>query len=115
MVRKGKGYIPDRMDIVWIDFNPTRGHEQANLRPALVLSTKAYNQKTHLAVMCPITSRIKGHTFEVAVKEGKVEGVVLADHVRSLDWGDREIRFVQKAPQEVFNKVLDRLHALLFD
>lgn len=115
MVKTKKSYVPDRMDIVWIDFSPTRGHEQANVRPALVLSSKAYNQKTHLAVMCPITSHIKGHAFEVAIREAKVEGVILADHIRSLAFENRKMKFVQKASPEVFDTVRDMLSALLFD
>ncbi len=107
-----KNYIPDRGDLVWMDFNPQLGKEQAGLRPALVLSGQTYN-KIGLMVACPITSKVKGYPFEVLVKAGKVTGAVLADHLRSLDWQSREIRFICKAPKElqikVFNTVLDIL------
>lgn len=109
-----KSYTPNRRDIIWIDFNPTRGHEQSNVRPALVLSEKAYNKKTHLAVVCPITSQIKGHNFEVPINELKVTGAILSDHVRSLDWSTRNVRFIQKASIGVFNEVEEKLSTLLF-
>lgn len=109
-----KKYVPDRMDIVWIDFNPTRGHEQARVRPALVLSPKAYNQKTNLAVMCPITGEAKGYPFEVSVQEKKITGVVLSDHLRSLDWVVRKAKFIQKLPPAVFEEVEAKVQALIF-
>ena len=107
-------YIPNRMDIIWIDFNPTRGHEQSNVCPALVLTEKAYNQKTNLAVVCPITSQIKGNNFEVLIHETKVTGAILSNHVRSLDWSTRKVRFIQKAPVAVFTEVEEKLSTLLF-
>lgn len=80
-----KPYFPDRGDLVWVDLTPTKGREQAKVRPAIVLSPKIYNQKTNLAIMCPITSSSKEYPFEVAVNDKKVSGVILSDHVRSLD------------------------------
>jgi len=112
MVRKL--YIPNQMDIMWIDLNPTRGHEQSSVRPVLVLSERAYNKKTNLAVVCPITSQVKGFNFEVAINDFKVTGVILSDHVRSLDWSRRNIRFIQKASRDVFNEVEEKLSTLLF-
>lgn len=108
-----KLYIPDRGDLVWIDLNSTKGREQAKVRPALVLSPKTYNQKTNLAIMCPITSVIKGYPFEVAVKDKKVSGVILADHVRSLDWKARKAKFVTKAKANVITEVKTKLLLLL--
>jgi len=108
-----QAYIPDRRDIVWIDLNPTRGHEQAKVRPALVLSPRAYNQKTKLALLCPITSEKKGYPFEVAVSAKEVQGVVLADHVRSWAWGERRARFIEKASPKVVQSVIERLQLLL--
>lgn len=112
MVRKG--YIPDRLDIVWIDLNQTRGHEQANVRPALVLSLKKYNEQTGLMVACAITSRIKGYSYEVALKGTKVEGVVLSDQMRNLDWRSRKARFIEKAPLEIFTEIKENIETLLF-
>ena len=80
-------YIPDRGDAVWISFNPQAGHEQAGHRPAVVLSPRAYNQKSGLALFCPITSRIKGYPFEVVLPPDlPVQSAVLCDLVKSLDW-----------------------------
>jgi mRNA interferase MazF len=110
-----KPYVPSRRDIIWIDFNPTRGHEQSSVRPALVLSEKAYNQKTNLAVVCPITSKAKGFGFEVPISELELTGVILSDHVRSLDWSKRNTRFIQKASVEVCNEVEEKLSTLLFN
>jgi len=108
-----KNYIPDRGDLVWIDLNPTKGREQAKVRPALVISPKAYNQKTDLAIMCPITSKQKGYPFEVVVDEKKIVGVVLSDHVRSLDWKVRNVKFITKAQAKVVQEVQAKLLLLV--
>ncbi len=100
-----KKYIPDRGDLVWIDLYPTKGREQAKVRPALVISPKEYNQKTDLAIMCPITSKQKGYPFEVLVNDKKVLGVILSDHVRSLDWKVRNVKFIAKAQTKVIQEV----------
>src|SRR4029077_6896441 len=85
------GSVPERGDIVWITLNPQAGHEQAGRRPAVVLSPIAYNRKVGLAVFCPITNQIKGYPFEVLIPAGlPVTGAVLADQVKSLDWGVRK-------------------------
>jgi mRNA interferase MazF len=82
-------YVPDAGDVVWLQFHPRTGHEQAGHRPALVLSPAAYNRKTGLMLCCPMTTRIKGYPFEVAVA-GNPAGGVLADQVKSLDWKVRK-------------------------
>ena len=82
-------YVPARGDVVWLDFDPQARHEQAGRRPALVLSTAAYNARSSLMVCCPVTSQIKGYPFEVPAAGSRVAGVVLADQVRSLDWPQR--------------------------
>jgi mRNA interferase MazF len=112
MVKKG-AFVPDRGDVVWIDLNPIKGHEQAHTRPALVLSPKAYNQKKGMIIACPITSQIKGYPFEVAVDEKKVSGVVLADQVRSLDWRNRNVKFIQKVRRSVYEEVAGKLSILI--
>ena len=106
-------YAPERGDIVWIDFNPTRGHEQGRKRPALVLSLKLYNQKGGMMIACPITSKIKQYPFEVELKTKKLNGAILADHVRNLDWRTRRIAFIQKAPPEILNQVQEHIIQLL--
>lgn len=108
-----KTYIPDRGDLVWVDLNPTKGREQAKVRPAIVVSPKNYNQKTNLALMCPVTSVQKGYPFEVAVKDKKVSGVVLADHVRSLDWKARNVKFIARAKSKVMQEVQTKLLLLV--
>lgn len=110
----GAAYVPDRGDIVWLQFDPQAGHEQAGKRPALVVSPRAYNSKVGLALVCPVTSKAKGYPFEVPLPAGlAVSGVVLADQIKSLDWRARRAAFVCKAPPEVVADVLSRIHALL--
>jgi len=111
---KDKSFIPKRGHIVWIDFDPQAGHEHAGRRPALVLSPAAYNEKIGLALLCPITSQVKGYPFEVTIPKGlNVSGVILADQIKSLDWKSREAEFGCDAPAEVVNLVLEKLSALL--
>jgi mRNA interferase MazF len=106
--------VPRRGDIVWLSFTPQAGHEQAGRRPALVLSPSAYNSKVGLALCCPITSRVKGYPFEVAVPKGlAVGGVVLADQVKSLDWRARRAEFVDRLPGAEISGVLSLAMALL--
>ena len=88
-------YIPNRGDIVYLDFNPTKGHEQRGYRPALIISPAAYSEKSLLALFCPITSQQKGYPFEVLLPEDlQTQGVILVDQIRSLDWRMRKIKFV---------------------
>lgn len=109
-------FVPDRGDIVWIDTQPQAGHEQSGRRPALVLSPAAYNDKASLALLCPITSQVKGYPFEVALPpRAKVSGVVLADQVRSLDWRARSATSAGRASAEVVTDVLAKLAVLLED
>jgi mRNA interferase MazF len=106
-------YIPDRGDLVWLQFNPQSGHEQSGRRPALTLTPKAYNQKVGLAIFCPVTSQKKGYPFEVGIKEGKIQGAILADQVKSLDWRKREVKFIAKVPSRVINEVIELLSTLV--
>ena len=108
-----KLYVPDRGDIVWVDFNPTKGREQSKVRPAIVLSPRTYNQKTNLSIMCPITSVVKGYPFEVIVSSKEIEGVILSDHARSLDWKARNAKFIVKAKPKVLREVLQKLNLLI--
>jgi mRNA interferase MazF len=109
-----QAYVPDTGDLVWLDLNPQRGREQSGRRPALVLSPAAYNEKTSLALVCPVTSRTKGYPFEVTLPPGlEVAGVVLADHVKSLDWKERRAELAGRVPAEVLSEVLARLAPLL--
>ena len=109
-------YVPARGDAVWLTFMPQAGHEQAGRRPALVLSPASYNGKVGLAILCPITSQVKGYPFEVATPAGsRINGVILADQVKSLDWRIRQAEFICKLPRETTIDVLEKLGALLFD
>jgi mRNA interferase MazF len=107
-------YIPDSGDIVWITFNPQAGHEQAGRRPALVLSPAAYNGKVGLAILCPITSQIKGYPFEVLIPDGlEIRGAILSDQVKSLDWKARKTEFGCKLSHHTFNEVIQKLSTLI--
>lgn len=106
-------YVPDTGHIVWLTFSPQAGREQAGRRPALVLSPQSYNETTSLALFCPITSRVKGYPFEVALPPtGKVTGVILADHIRNLDWRARRARFEGHAPPRAVTEVREKLAVL---
>jgi mRNA interferase MazF len=112
-------YVPDCGDLIRLTFDPQAGHEQAGRRPALVLSPKAYNRKSGLALVCPVTNQAKGYPFEVTVPIGPgvtgagVTGVILADHVKSVDWKARRAEKLAICPIEVVNEVLARLAPLL--
>jgi len=107
-------FIPERGDAVWITLDPQAGHEQAGRRPALVLSPSAYNGRVGLALLCPITSQVKGYPFEVPLPAGlPVEGVVGADQVKSLDWRARKATRIGDVPEEVVTQVVSRLQTLL--
>jgi len=109
-----RAYVPDAGDLVWLTFDPQAGHEQRGRRPALILSPRVYNAKARLAIACPITSHAKGYPFEIALPEdGKVRGVVLADHVKNLDWNARRAVFATAVPPEVLTDVRERLRVLL--
>jgi mRNA interferase MazF len=107
-------FVPARGDGVWVTLNPQAGHEQAGRRPALVVSPQAYNGRVGLAVLCPITSQVKGYPFEVVVPAGlKVTGVILSDQVKSLDWRARRVRLICRLPAHATQDVLEKLGALL--
>jgi mRNA interferase MazF len=107
-------FVPDGGDLIWLTFDPQAGHEQAGRRPALVLSPRPYNQKSGLALMCPVTNQIKGYPFEVPLPAGcGVQGVILADHVKSLDWKARRAVKISRVPLSVLNEALARLAPLL--
>ena len=109
-------YIPQCGDVVWITLNPQAGHEQAGRRPAVVLSPKNYNGKTGLAILCPVTSQIKGYPFEVLLPVGlPVAGAILSDQVKSFDWCARNAELICTLPAEIISEALQKLSALLFE
>lgn len=107
-------YIPKQGDIVWINFTPQVGREQAGRRPAIVISLFKYNRRVRLVLLCPITTKIKGYAFEVEIPEGlAISGVVLADQVKSFDWQERNVEFICKAPPELTIEVISLLRTLM--
>ncbi len=108
-------YIPERGDIVYTSFSPTMGREQRGRRPALVLSRHSYNIRSELALVCPITSTIRNNPFVVVIDTTKVKGAVLSDHVRSLSWKERGVKFICKCPSGVLQEVSDKLSVLVQD
>lgn len=106
-------FVPDRGDVVRISFDPQAGREQAGRRPAYVLSPRFYNERVGLAVVCPITRRVKGYPFEVQIPKGHpVVGVVLADQVKSLDWLARRVEPWCRLPA-IYNEVFRKLVGLV--
>lgn len=107
-------YVPETGDFVWLTFDPQAGREQARRRPALVLSPRTYNAKSGLALVCPITNRANGYPFEVAVPAAHgATGVILADHVKSVDWKARRAEKAGRCPTEAIDEVRSRLAPLL--
>ena len=109
-------YVPERGDVVWLQFNPQADSEQDGRRPALVISPKIYNQKVGLALFCPITSQVKGYPFEVVLPEDlKTSGTVLTDQIKSIDWRSRKARKILRAPSETVKDVLAKIQTLIGD
>ena len=105
-------YVPDAGEVVWIDFDPQAGHEQAKHRPAVVLSPAAYNRRAGLFVCCPTTTKIKGYPFEVALS-GQPASVALADQVKSLDWRARRAQRKGRVTAAELAEIRAKLHALI--
>ena len=108
-------YIPSRGDIVWLDFDPRTGREQSGHRPAIIISPQEFNALSSLAFVCPITSKVKGFSFEVVLTEKtKTEGAILIHHLRSVDWKTRKIKFIEQAPTTVIDEICAKLKPLIF-
>jgi mRNA interferase MazF len=106
--------LPERGSLVWLEFSPQAGSEQRGRRPAIVLTTLSYHRKSRLAVVCPITSHRKGWPMEVPLPDDlPVSGVVLVDHVKSIDREARKMDIVGQAPEEVLSEIDARLAPLL--
>ncbi len=106
-------YVPEAGDIVWMNFDPQSGREQAKRRPALVLTDQSYNRASGLAVVCPMTSQRKPYPFALPVMVDKVEGAVLVDHLKSLNWEARKAAFHSKADPGLVKKVRAYVAVLL--
>ncbi len=106
-------YVPDTGDIVFLDFDPQVGREQAKRRPALVLTDLSYNRASGLALVCPLTSKVKPYAFTLPITVGSVEGAVLVDQLKSMDWAGRGAEFHSKAPAKMIAKVRQYIAVLL--
>jgi mRNA interferase MazF len=106
-------YVPERFDVILLDFEPKKGNEIGKYRPALVLSSRAYNQKTGLLICCPISTSIRGHLSEVSLEGLERPSVVVSSIIQTLSWQVRKAKFVKKASRDVFEAVLQRLLPLI--
>jgi len=110
---EASSYVPGRGDVVWISLASQAGHEQAGRRPAVVLTPKEYNRRSGLAILCPVTSQVKGYPFEVRLPAGlPVTGAILSDQVKSLDWRARSARLICTLPPVTMSETLARLTTL---
>lgn len=106
--------IPERDNLVYVEFDPQAGHEQSGTRPGLILSPKAFNQATGFAIICPITRQQKGYPFEVKLPNDLFfHGVILTDQVKSLDWQARRLQIKGQVPDEIVMTCLDLIHTFL--
>ena len=109
-----KAYVPDLGDFVWLTFDPQVGREQSGRRPALVVSPRDYNHTVGLALVCPVTSQVKGYPFEISAPEGlPVKGVILADHIKSVDWKARNAVYICDSPTAIILRVLAMIESLM--
>jgi mRNA interferase MazF len=107
-------YVPARGDLIWLQFNPRAGPEQAGYRPAVVISPSSYNRRVGLALCCPVTSQVKGYPFEVLLPQGLgVEGAILSDQLKSLDWRVRKARRIGNLPPDVLQEAVGKILALV--
>jgi len=106
-------YVPEAGDIAWLDFDPQAGREQKKRRPALVLTDRSYNRASGLAVVCPLTSKRKPYPFALPIVVDEVEGAVLVDHLKSVDWEARNAAFHSKADPELLGKIRAYIGVLL--
>jgi len=105
-------YVPDAGDVVWLEFSPQAGHEQAGHRPALVLSPASYNGKTGMMICCPMTTQIKGYPFEVVISASP-PSAILSDQVKSLDWKARRAKRKASVGAKKLDEVREKLRALI--
>jgi mRNA interferase MazF len=109
-----KGYIPERGDFIWLDFTPQAGREQAKKRPALVISPRLYNEKSSLALVCPITSKYRGWAFEIALPNNQeVKGSILVDQLKSLDFNARHAEKIGTCPPDILEDAITKIKLLL--
>lgn len=108
-------YIPEKGDLVWLDFNPQSGHEQMGRRPAVVISNNLFNQKTYMAMVCPITNTNRKFSLHVEITSSdKIKGFIMTEQVKSIDYDSRNIEFIEKVSEDVLNNVLSILYACIY-
>ncbi len=104
-------YIPKQGDIAFLDFNPTKGHEQSGFRPCVVVSKDAFNKNTKMVIICPITSNEKYFPTHYLLKSPKkIHGSVLCEHIRSIDYETRNLKFVEKCNSEDFTNIIESIN-----
>jgi mRNA interferase MazF len=109
-----KKYVPKQKDIVYVDFDPTKGHEQKGLRPAIIISNDIFNKFTKMVIVCPITTNNKEFpTHYLLKKTKKVKGSVLCEHIRSIDYEIRNLKYVEKCPEEEFENIIELLKSCI--
>jgi len=109
-----KKYVPSKGDIVYLDFNPTKGHEQKGIRPALILSSETFNKFTKMAIVCPITSNTKEFPTHYLLKNtNKIVGSVLCEHIRSIDYEIRNVKYVEKLNSEEYEEIIDLINSFM--
>ncbi len=106
-------YTPEAGDLIWLTLDPRTGHEQSGHRPALVLSPKLFSQRTGLAIICPVTSKIKDLPFEIVLQDTKTKGAVLPIHIRSVDIAVPKARFIEKVPKYILKQVRQYLMVMV--
>lgn len=109
-----KKYVPKRGDLVYLDFNPTKGHEQSGIRPALVVSNEVFNKFTKMAIVCPITANTKEFpTYYLLKDTKKIKGSVLCEHIRSIDYEIRNLKYVEKCSDDEFEDIIDLINSFI--
>ena len=109
-------YIPKKKDIIFFDLNPIKGHEQGGKRPAVVLSSSNFNKKTHMAIVCPITSNTKEFPSHYELKETKIiKGSVLCEHVRGVDFKERKVRYIEKVSDKEYSNIMELFNSCFID
>jgi len=106
-------YLPEAGDIVWLDLNPRTGHEQSGRRPCIVISSHLFSEHTGMAVVCPITSRVRGLPFEIVMEGTETQGAILPIHLRSIDLASRYPKFIERAPGVILEQTRDYAQALI--
>ncbi len=108
-----KSYVPKQGDVIWLDLDPTLGHEQKGRRPAIVVSSQEFNVTTGMVYICPITNTNRDYVFRIPLEDQKITGYVMVDQLRSLDWKARRVELIDRAGSEVMQNVLNCVQAVL--